>query len=354
MISGKPMTNSEYRKMDRLSASDLRLFITDKKKFFKKHIEKADEDEDEEYNRSFLIGDIVHCKLLEPDEFDNKFFMSICSEPPTGLMLKFTEALVKYTRIYTDEEGVVTVNFEEIAKEAYKEAGFKWTFPIVLEKFKGSNAETYYQELRESRVNGKKVVTLSDINIADAVVNTLKTHEFTRSIVNEVSTEDVIILHETQLLFEYGGFELKSMLDKIRIDKKAKTVQIYDYKVVWDNQRFYREYYLYRRADIQGFLYWRAAIQALKADFDLGDYEFLPPIFIVADSTNFYAPILFKMSMDDLHNSEFGWTDENNGRVYKGVNEILEELMWHNENGSWGETPKLREQNGIVPINYIF
>lgn len=352
MVVGQSMTEHEYRKLDRLSASDLRTFITDRKAFFKKHIEKKEEEE--EYNRSFLIGDLVHNKLLEPDKFDDKFFMSVCQEPPTGLMLKFTEALHKYTVMFTDEEGNVTLEFEDIAREAYKEAGFKWTFPTVLEKFMGSNAELYYQELREAKTFKKKVVTIEDLNIAERIVTTLKTHDFTRDIVNLETNEDFIVLHEVQLQFELEGTEMKAMLDKVVIHKKSKTIQIYDYKVVWDNQKFYREYYTYRRADIQAYIYWKAVVNGLKIEnLDLTDFVVLPPTFIVADSTDFYAPILFETTDFDLMNAQNGWIDENH-RYYKGVIEILKEINWHKENGNWGETPTLREKNGIVPINWKF
>ena len=137
MISGKSMTTEEYRKLDRLSASDLRTFITDRKKFFKEKVQKEKPDEDE-YNKSFLIGDIVHTKLLEPDTFDNKYFMSRCQDVPTGNMLSFTEALIKWTIFYTDENGTVTVDFKDIAEAAYKDSGSSGNLRQLLRSLKAA------------------------------------------------------------------------------------------------------------------------------------------------------------------------------------------------------------------------
>lgn len=353
MVSGKSMSAEEYRKIDRLSASDLRTFVTDRKAFYKKNVLK--ESEDEEYNRSFLIGDLVHLKLLEPENFDSKFYMSICPEPPTGLMLKFSEALFKFTVMFTDEHGNITMDFEDIAKEAYKEAGFKWTFPTVLDKFKGSNAELYYRELREAKSVGKKIVTVEDLNIAEKVITTLKTHDFTREIVNLETNDDFIVLNEVQLAFELEGIEMKAMLDKIVIDLKEKSVSIFDYKIVWDNQKFYREYYTYRRADIQGYVYYQAVQKTLQdiLELDIGEFVIKPPVFIVADSTDFYSPVLFMLTDYDLINAQNGWIDENQ-RYYKGVLEILNELKWHLDNGCWGESEELQKKKGIVGLKHKF
>jgi hypothetical protein len=352
MISGKPMTTDEYRKIDRLSASDLRLFVTDRRAFFKKNVEK--QQEEEEYNRALLIGDIVHTLILEEDNFNTKYFMSICPEPPTGLMLKFVETLYKLTLLATDEEGNVTVDFKDIAKEAYKEAGFKWTFETVIEKFRGSNAELYYTELREAKTFNKKIVCLEDIDLAKKIVQTLKTHDFTREIVNLQSDENTIVLKEQKVEFELYDIEMKAMLDKIVIRLDTKEVFIYDYKIVWDNIKFYKEYYLYRRADIQGFVYYKACKALIEKDETLKslNLEVRPPIFITADSTNFYCPILFEMSYDDLSNANIGFSL--NDKYYHGVSQILKEIVIHKEKGNWSEPLSLQKQNGVVPIKHIF
>lgn len=338
MIKGNVVrTEKEYRKLDRLSASDLRLFVQDRKKFFKTVVMK-EEAEEEEYSKSLLIGDLVHTLLLEPQNFDNKYLMSICQSPPTGLMLAFVEALYKYTKLNT-AEGEVTKDFKYLAEEAYKESGFKITLDAVLKKFVGSNAEDYYNEIRQARSLGKVVVCVDDISIAEKIVNNLESHPFTGYIFKEDEYSQTEVKIED---YEIDGVEMKSMLDKILTDDVDGRKQVHDIKVVWDNQNFYREYYLKRRADIQGYVYWRAACHRYPDDI------VLPPVFIVADSANFYAPLKYAMTTEDLNNAYNGF--EVNGRRYKGVKEILQEITWAQENGIWTYSREEYENEGFKTL----
>ncbi len=336
MIKGNVVrTEKEYRKLDRLSASDLRLFAKDRKKFFKTVVMKEEEWEEEEYSKSLLVGGIVHTLLLEPQNFDTKYLMSICQTPPTGLMLVFVEALYKYTKINT-VDGEVVKDFKYLAEEAYRESGFKITLDAVLKKFIGSNAEDYYNEIRQARSLGKIVVCVDDLSIAEKIVNNLESHPFT----GHIFKEDEHSMSEVKIEdYEIDGVELKSMIDRLEIDDIDLRVQPYDVKVVWDNQNFYREYYLKRRADIQAYVYWKAVQSRYP------DQEVLPPIFIVADSANFYAPLKYQMTEEALNKAYHGFED--NGRYYIGVKDILDEIKWAQETGSWTYSKDDYENDGF-------
>lgn len=338
-IKGKVVrTEKEYRKLDRLSASDLRLFAKDRKKFFKTVVMKEEDYEEEEYSKSLLVGDLVHTLLLEPQNFDTKYLMSICTAPPTGLMLAFVEALYKYTKLNT-VDGEVVKDFKYLAEEAYRESGFKITLDAVLKKFAGSNAEDYYNEIRQARSLGKVVVCVDDLSIAEKIVSNLESHPFTGSIFKE----DEHSLTEVKIEdYDIDGVEMKSMIDKLEEDGSAKIVQPYDLKVVWDNQNFYREYYLKRRADIQGYVYWKA----VKSRYP--DYEVNPPIFIVADSSNFYAPLKYRMTEKDLKYAKEGFVE--NGRYYKGVSQILAEITWAQENNIWTYSQEEADNEGFKTL----
>src|SRR5687768_7385096 len=106
MIEGTKRSERDYRALDILSASDLRVYATDgRKEFYKRAIlKKKKEDRD---SRAILIGSASHCLLLERENFEEKFYMSICSEEPTGNMKKFVDNLYKYTLLNTNEDGEV-------------------------------------------------------------------------------------------------------------------------------------------------------------------------------------------------------------------------------------------------------
>lgn len=346
MIKGPVVkTEKEYRKIDRLSSSDLRLFANDRRKFFKEKI-LGEKPEEEEYNKSLLIGDLVHTLLLSPHTFDDKFLMSICSSPPTGLMLAFTEALYKHTVLNTTENGEVTKDFAYLAEAAYKDSGFKLPMPTVINRFRGSTAEDYYNELRLARSTGRIVVCVDDTSIAEKIVEKLLSHPFTQNVFGD-KDEDIDIYDEWKgEEFEIRGIPMKMMSDKLKANRRERTVQPYDLKIVWDNQNFYREYYLKKRADIQALVYYEGIKRSLeKINKEYKDYTVLPPIFVVADSSNFYSPLKYQLTEKDLDMARDGF--EYNGRRYKGVTEIIEEIKWSQETGNWGHSQEEESNFGF-------
>ena len=137
-------------------------------------------------------------------------------------------------------------------------------------------------------------------------------------------------------------------MDKVIIDHEAKTIQVYDLKCTWSVENFLEEYYLYRRAYIQAYLYFWAASKFKNDDDELKDYTVAPPRFIVCDSTNYYNPLIYTLSWDDLGDAYEGFTHKN--REYKGVKNIIADLKWALENNVWNISRENHEANGLVNI----
>jgi hypothetical protein len=144
--------------------------------------------------------------------------------------------------------------------------------------------------------------------------------------------------------YSIDGLKLKSMLDKVVVDHKEKTIQIYDLKCVWAVENFYEEYYLYRRAYIQAYLYHRAVLETTEYQ----DYEVLYPKFIVCDSGNYNAPLIYTLDMDDMEDAYNGF--EYKGRTYPGVKSIIENLKWAVANDKWNISKQNYEKKGMLNI----
>jgi hypothetical protein len=320
----------------------------DRRKYYKRYIlEERSEDKD---TQAATMGRIVETLLLEPEEFDNRFHMSSCAKAPTGLMLDFVNALNSHTQAATNEDGVITRDFEEIAIAAYIDSGFKIKFDAVLAKFAGSDNEVYYNEMRIVSAKGLTVVTTDDVTNAEKIVQELKTNTATADIVNLVDSDRWQIFNQFQVEgYEVDGMKFKSMMDKVVVDHKEKTIQVYDLKCVWAVEGFYDEYYLYRRAYIQAYLYHRAIFNMEDAfPFDSNDYEILYPKFIVCDSTNYYSPLVYTLNDDDMEDAYRGF--EHKGRKYPGVKDLIIDLKWAIENNTWNISRKNYENKGIVTL----
>ena len=346
MIEGKLKTEATYRAIEMDSSSSLKEFSMDRKKYHRKYVlgEKIDDKD----TQAATIGRIVETLLLEPEEFDNRFYMSSCATAPTGLMLAFVEALYKFTKDATDEFGNISRQFEEIAKDAYVESGFKIKFDAVIGKFVGTDAEIYYNEIRTVRSKGLTVITTEDVTNSEKIVTELRTNSVTAEVVNLVNSARWEVFNQVQVEgYNVGGVEFKSMMDKVIIDHTKKTVQVYDLKCVWAVEGFYEEYYLYRRAYIQAYLYWVACTK-FKEELDIADYYVEYPKFIVCDSTNYFNPLIYTLDTDDIQDALTGF--EHKGRNYPGVNSLIEDLKWAKENDIWNISRENYLSNGLVNI----
>ena len=186
MIKGTVKTDASYRAIVMDSSSSLKEFSQDRKKYYRKYVlgEKVvDED-----SKAATMGRLVETKLMEPELFDEKFYLSTCQSVPTGLMLDFVEALYKHMNDATNESGEITREFADVAQDAYKDSGFKITYEAVMKKFIDSEAEAYFDEIMLVRSKGMTVVSINDVTNSEKIVTELKTNPFTASIVNQDKT----------------------------------------------------------------------------------------------------------------------------------------------------------------------
>ena len=164
MIKGQVKTEANYRAKSIDSSSSLKEFSMDRKKYYRKYI--LGENIEDKDTQAATTGRVVETLLLEPELFDEKFYMSACASAPTSLMLAFVEGLYKFTKEATDDNGNVTRSFEDISKDAYAESGFKIKYDAVIGKFVGSDAEIFYNEIRKVRSQNLTVVTTEDVSNA--------------------------------------------------------------------------------------------------------------------------------------------------------------------------------------------
>ena len=348
MIKGTAKTEAQYRAVVMDSSSSLKDFSTDRKKYYKKYFlgEKVEDKDSSAAN----MGKIVETLLMEPHLFDDKFYMSSCASTPTGLMLDFVEALYRHTRDATDEFGVITRVFTDILQDAYKDSGFKIKYEAVITKFIGSDAEIYYNEIRQVRSKNLTVVNTMEISIAEKIVEQLRINSTTAPIVNLTNSSRYQIIDQMQVEgYDVDGHLFKSMLDKVIIDHKEKVVMPYDLKCTWSVENFYEEYYLYRRAYIQAYLYYYAMLHIVSdPESECYGYRVEYLKFIVCDSTNYYRPLIYTLDMDDMMDAYKGFVHK--GRTYPGVGELIAALKWCRETNTWDISHKNYLSNGVVNI----
>ncbi len=346
MIQGTTKTEELYRAVMLDSSSSLKDFSMDRKKYHRKYI--LNEDIQEKDSIAANLGRLVETMLWEPNLFDEKFFMSSVAYTPTGLMLEFVERLYEVTRDSTDDDGNVSRTFKELAEEAYTLSSFKIKFEQVLKKFMGSDAELYYNEIRKVRAKNLTVVDTQQVATAEKIIETLRTSPSTKDIVSLVTSERYDIHDQFQVEdYTVQGHQFKSMMDRVVIDHKEQTIQVYDLKCTWNVENFYEEYYLYRRAYIQAYLYYKAAKYAFM-NKEIINYTVLLPRFIVCDSADYYQPLVYTLTEADMFDANNGF--EHKGRKYPGVKELIDGLKWAHSNNVWNISKANFNNNGIIKL----
>jgi len=324
------------------SASSLKTFADDRNKYRKRFIEGIQVDE--KYNQAALIGNLVDCFLFEPDLFDDRFYMSTCSKVPTDLMMKFVESL------YTNTVEMPNSSFEERSKLAHESSGFKIGYDAVIKKFAGTEAEDYFNEILAVRSKGLTVVTTQDMVNAERVISELQSNFVTSHIINLESDSRFTVLNQFEIYdYEVDGHKFKSKMDKVIIDNKDKTVQIYDLKVSWSVENFYTEYYLYRKSYIQAYLYYSAWISiTVDESSEYYGYKVLYPKFIVADSISYMNPLIYELAIEDLRDAYIGF--DYKGRWYSGVRDIIIDLKFAISSNIWNISRKNYNSLGVVSL----
>jgi hypothetical protein len=235
-----------------------------------------------------------------------------------------------------------------VAQDAYKDSGFKITYEAVMKKFVDSEAEAYFDEIMLVRSKGMTVVSINDVTNCEKIVTELKTNPFTASIVNQDQTSRYDVYNQLQVEgYQVHGHKFKSMMDKVIVDHHKQTIEIYDLKCTWSVEGFYKEYYLYRRAYIQAFLYWHAGHFHFQDLVNAG-YKVKYPSFLVCDSTNYFGPLIYTLDTEDMENARDGFDVK--GYRYPGVLETIDDLKWAIENDTWNISRKNYLNNGIVNI----
>ena len=355
-LKNKQLSETHYRSLkDRLSYSNIKDYITDRKKFYTSVILGEYQEKDD--TMATIIGSLIHC-FLAGQEFETKFHLSQHKGLGQTQMGELVDELYKRALKSMDSEGKQTTSFISLFSDAFdavkydgsgNEVAFKKkTVEDTLEKFIGSDAEFFYKE--KLLGIGKTVVTVNILETAERLTEKLKSHMYTQYYANVVSNPGVLgVYNELTILFDFMDIPCRSMVDKVIVDHENKTIQPLDWKSSWDAGNV-KYVYLKQRYYLQAAMYNYALIEWAKQE-DIGNYQVLPMKFIFCDTKGFLAPVILELDGEDIYNAMVGFTD--NGRYYMGLEEAFNNIDWHLGIGDWTTTPQLYENNGIIKLNKV-
>lgn len=316
-----------------ISNSSLSVFNYDPSYFYKVFITKEITDKKE--SESMLLGSIIHCLILEPEEFDKRYFISSVTpeEMPSGMMLEYVKTLSTFPIV------------DEIAHEAaYLKSGYKITRDKVLENFnKGTSFKKYLEELKDSRQMVSQFMYDSAKLHVENVVNSsywnviLGSHKWEESKELEIYWSlDPIKVEGCDIILP-----LKSKLDHLYFRKEGNKLYIkyFDYKT--DSQKPIHRY-------VESFEYWKTYRQlafytlAIKAwvtqqypDLELDISMYIVPIDVVRAKTIIYEidSSYIQRGMEELTNN-------------------FNDLAWHMCTNNW-DLPRSLYEVDVPKLEFV-
>lgn len=356
-IIEKPIVN--YRKLDGLNQSMIKLFNTDPIKFYDEF--KLGKKRRDKKNVGMMIGDLVDFYLLscKGDESDfmhrlDEKFVLFEGNKGSGQVFILADYIFEEVENCMNDKGEVSCHFQDMFDIAFAR--------IQAEgKYKGKDSskglEDFYdngKEYYDKRIAniGKTVVETSLVDKAKGLGDRLSTDPFSKHYFG--ATEDDIENH-THFSIEWKYplplnrmYPCKSEVDILQIDHENKIIQPIDLKTTYDNESF--DYmYIKNSYYLQNAFYVRAAEEWAKEQ-NIGYFKVRPMIFVVGDtSSNNRRPIIYKTSEDDINNAINGFYLR--GVYHKGLDELVNDILWAEDNDIWNCSRDVYGKDGILDLN---
>ena len=350
------INKSEYRKINKLSASDIKLFEKDRNKFYRTKV--LGERQEDLTSSAIVLGTIVDFILSNCrgslDEFDRRFdekFKLLSIKKGSGQMFLLVDELFKLTLRDMDEEGNITSSFSARFEEAFDKLQSQDKFKgkkveWALEQFRNSDEEIYFQECLESI--GKYIVDQSMLEKAKSVVEMVIQDENVNWLFN--GAQELDNLGKTVIEFEYLEMECKCEIDLFHLDYTNKKAIITEIKTNWDIINF-QKVYLKLRYYLSAAFYYKAVEWYLKEN-NLKDWIVEFQFLSIDTSPNKLKPIIYTLNDNDINKSIQGFSTIYD--KYRGLNELMEEIKWSQDNQIWNVDKFIFEKNNKVPLEIVY
>lgn len=292
-----------------LSNSKISSFSHDPSYYYKLYVTKEITQKE---SLSLSLGTLVHCLILEPETFENKYLISSV-EKPTGLMLPFIETLAKFEIM------------DDLSLEAaYLISGYKISKDKVISNFKESEyLKAYYEELMMSK--DKIIISQSDYDKANNLCSVALNNPQWDKILSNLTYKK---FDELEIYWNYRGVNCKAKLDRLYVAEASGVlfIKYFDFKT--DSQN---PVHLYEKS----FLYWKTYrqmsfyVEAIKAWAEqiYPSKEIILSMYAVPIDTVRNKSLIYCVDMAYLN------------KGIKEINEDMDKLAWHVAEDKW-EYPK--------------
>jgi len=360
MVKGKIKENRDievpdvnYRALKALNYSMIAKYETSPADFVKEFI--LGEPADEEDSTALIMGNVIDDILLTykgsivdfESNFDAKYAL-YTGEVGTKQVFILADELFSVTKRYPDEDfsNRFRMAFENVQKKS-KYKGKKVEF--ALDDFEANAADYFDTKIKNI---GKIVVSEGILEKSTKIAKATMLDAFTMGIYDfGVNSNDYTKLAKLPITFKFtcsnGEIEGKCEVDMLDVDYVNKEIIPRDTKSTYDNTLFPYNY-LKNRYYLQAGWYTLGIICWAKEN-GLDDYKIRPFEFNVLDtSKGGRRPLIYRLDPQHIKQAWEGFTKGD--RKFKGINELVGDIVWSNETGEWGISKKAFDANGVINL----
>ena len=314
ILNGSDELERFYKDKFYFSYSSINKLLFSPRMFYSHYVLQQREDSTDAH---LVAGRVLHCLLLEPDNFDKQFLV-MGSKAPTGNNKIIIDLIFKYHLSIGNDSLTLSDYSPEILTHLLSinlHQALK-TDQQRLDKILVDENKLYFEFLKQSL--GKTVIDQETLDGCKSGLEVLKLNSSVRALLQLDKTDEddhVEVYNELQLQVDIPGlpFGFKGFVDNLVIDHDSKNIFINDLKTLGKSIQDFPDSVEYYRYWIQAVIY----MNMVKEKYNLEGYEY-HITFIVIDKYNQVYP--YQVSSDTL----VQWGEK--------FSEVVTKVKWHYEN----------------------
>lgn len=273
--------------------------------------------------------------FLDKETFNSKYeVLPIMQLDPMAIklahILRETCTLEDINKIKTDLKAQLDV--VEIIKANKLWNNIK-TDATFIKKF---NFEDFYTYTETCFLDKDIIFTFDLLKLKEAKAALLSSNRTKHYLVNDLDN-----IYQLEINYPYKNQNIKTILDIVIIDHKNKIIKGVDLKTGTPKSEDFSKNFFSFKYYLQAALY-QKALEYFNTENFKGEYTIEPFRFLYFSKTDIHNPLVYKVTNKWIDAGMRGFSTLS-GYEYRGVDAIIEDLIWHKENKLFEYPRKLYE-----------
>jgi hypothetical protein len=286
------------------------------------------------------IGSITDDLLLPAEGFKFEDNYIVCDfEKPTATLGSLIDIILEnYTKVPSKEKILEICNTNNYWKRSKDDT--------IIANF---NVDNFWDYINiHIQGNDKNIISSVDKSKAENLIDSVKETKFED--IKYIFNNEHNNYNQFKIDFEYNGVKFKGIIDRLIIDHKNKTVQLIDLKTGKDSALMFTNSFIKHRYYLQEAVYTKAFNHICEV-LNLKGYSLLPFQFLYIGRSE-RIPLIYTVSKKWHKAAVEGFNIKE--YVYKGLDELIEDVKWHFNNKEFEVPRKIYEQQGNIILNDNF